>query len=77
MKFFDRIPLAPLLVFAVFLSIAPFPFQPQPHLLQKIIMLVNGTLSKPVDMFDLFWHSFGLILLALKLYRMRKIKHKR
>ena len=72
MKWLDNIPLAPILVFGIFLALAPF--YPQPHLLEKILMLLNGELSKSIDIFDLFWHSFGLVLIALKLVRMRQLK---
>ncbi|KPJ90847.1 MAG: RND transporter [Gammaproteobacteria bacterium SG8_11] len=72
MKLLDSIPLAPLVVFGIFLALAPF--YPQPHLLEKIQMLFNGELSKPVDIFDLFWHSVGLILIGLKLLRMQQLK---
>jgi hypothetical protein len=71
-NFIDKIPLLPLAIFAIFLSLAPF--TPQPHLLEKLIMLSGGKLTSPLDIFDLFWHSFGLILLVLKLMRMSKIK---
>jgi len=45
---------------------ALLPFKPEPHLLEKIVMLSQGNLSKPVDIFDLFWHSFPMILLVTK-----------
>ena len=32
------------------------PFKPMPHVLEKLIMLKNGTLTKPIDIFDLFYH---------------------
>ena len=73
MKWLDAIPLAPIVVFAVALALAPF--YPQPHLLQKIQMLFDGELSRPIDIFDLFWHSVGLLLVALKLIRMRSLKN--
>ena len=72
MKFLDSIPLPLILVFAIFLTLAPF--YPQPHLLEKIQMLFNGELSKPIDIFDLFWHSTGLVLVGLKLLRMQQLK---
>jgi hypothetical protein len=50
------------------------PFYPQPHLWQKLQMLINGELNKPIDVFDLFWHSVGLVILALKLVRIRQLK---
>jgi len=45
------------------------PFSPQPHLLEKLQMLFAGTLSKPIDIFDLFLHGTPLVLLAIKTVR--------
>jgi len=70
LKFIDRIPLLPLVVAAVFMSLAPF--TPEPHLLEKSRMLLHGELSKPIDIFDLFWHSFLIVLLAIRLLRYKK-----
>jgi hypothetical protein len=42
------------------------PIKPMPHVIEKILMLTNGTLSRPLDIFDLFYHLFPLMLLALK-----------
>lgn len=43
------------------------PFVPEPHLVEKIRMLAQGTLKKPIDIFDLFWHSWPFFALAYKL----------
>lgn len=69
-KYIDRIPLLPLTVAAIFMALAPF--SPEPHLLEKSRMLINGELSKPIDIFDLFWHSFLIVLLAIRLIRYKK-----
>lgn len=61
----DKIPLPLLAFLALFLTFAPF--VPEPHLWQKLKMLAAGTLTKPLDIFDLFWHSAPLVLLILKL----------
>jgi hypothetical protein len=45
------------------------PFSPEPHLVEKTRMLFEGTLSKPIDIFDLFLHSTPLFLLAAKLIK--------
>jgi hypothetical protein len=45
------------------------PFLPQPHIVEKIRMLMAGTLKRPVDIFDLFWHAWPFVLLAYKLAR--------
>jgi hypothetical protein len=42
------------------------PMKPMPHVVEKILMLTNGTLSKPIDIFDLLLHLFPLILKFIK-----------
>ena len=68
MKWLDKIPLAPLLVIALALGLAPF--QPEPHLWQKLKMLADGSLVKPIDIFDLAMHGLPALLLLMKLARM-------
>lgn len=67
MKWLDKIPFPTLIIIAVLLGLAPF--VPQPHLLEKLQMLFAGTLSKPIDIFDLFLHGTPLVLLAIKTVR--------
>jgi len=67
MRWLDRIPYSILLPLAVFLALAPF--APEPHLWQKLKMLADGTLVKPIDIFDLFLHGSPLVVLLLKLTR--------
>ncbi len=64
--FLNTIPTPMLLIIAVFLGLAPF--VPEPHLWQKLKMLFDLNLSKPIDIFDLFMHGTPLILLMLKLF---------
>ena len=68
MQWLDRIPLTALAVAALALGLAPF--TPEPHLWQKLKMLANGTLSRPIDIFDLIMHASLPLLLAIKLIRM-------
>ena len=63
----DKIPYSILIVIAVFMILAPF--KPMPHVLEKLIMLKNGTLTKPIDIFDLFFHLIPTLILLLKIYR--------
>ena len=63
----DKIPYSILIVIAVFMLLAPF--KPMSHVFKKFIMLKNGTLTKPIDIFDLFFHLFPTIILLLKIYR--------
>ena len=72
MKWLDHLPLMVLLPLAVFLALAPF--APEPHLWEKLKMLFAGTLSRPIDIFDLFLHGTPLLLLMLKLIRMVRQK---
>ena len=67
MAFVDKIPYMILIIIAVLMLLAPF--RPMPHVIEKLIMLKNGTLTKPVDIFDLFYHLLPTIILALKVYR--------
>lgn len=72
MKWIDKIPLLPLVFAGVFLLLAPF--VPEPHLFEKIKMLVAGELVKPLDILDLFWHGVPPILLTIRLYRQFVLK---
>lgn len=45
------------------------PFFPQPHIVEKIRMLIAGTLTRPIDIFDLAWHAWPFLLLAYKVIR--------
>ncbi len=73
MSFLDRIPLKSLLIGAIFLGLAPL--FPEPHLFQKIQMLFSGTLSKPLDIFDLVMHGALPALLIVKLLRMKAARN--
>jgi len=69
MQWLDRISLSLLLPVALLLALAPF--VPEPHLWEKLKMLFAGTLTRPIDIFDLFLHGAPLVLLVLKLLRLR------
>jgi len=63
----NKIPYSILIIIAAFMLLAPF--KPMPHVLEKLIMLKNGTLTKPIDIFDLFFHLIPTLILLLKVYR--------
>jgi len=67
LAFLDKIPYSILIIIAVFMLLAPF--RPMPHVIEKLIMLKNGTLAKPIDIFDLFYHLIPTMILLLKVYR--------
>ena len=70
MKWLDELSYPILIGIAVLMALLPF--QPEPHLLEKLKMLFNGTLSKPIDIFDLLWHLLPTMLLVIKFMRARK-----
>jgi len=64
-KLINSIPLPHFIVLSLFLGLAPF--FPEPHLAEKIRMLMSGELIKPLDMFDLLLHGTPWLLLLVKL----------
>ncbi len=67
MRWIDRIPMLWLVGIAVYLAGAPF--VPEPHLVEKWRMLTEGSLSRPIDIFDFFLHNAPMVVLAIRLWR--------
>lgn len=63
----DRFPLVWLVPLALWLAVAPV--LPEPHLVDKLRLLSQGALVRPLDIFDLLLHSVPLGLLAWRLWR--------
>ena len=72
LKWLDRFPLVWLTVLAVWMLIAPL--SPEPHVVEKIRLLGQGQLTRPLDIFDLLMHSTPLVLLLIRLVRLKR-KH--
>ena len=68
LKWIDKLPLAPLIGVAVLLAVLPL--HSTPHLFEKLSMLGQGVLVKPIDIFDLFMHGIPAALLIIRLFRM-------
>ncbi|MEZ5752343.1 MAG: RND transporter [Paracoccaceae bacterium] len=68
MQILDQIPLGILVLAALALGLAPF--TPEPHIVEKLRMLAEGTLRRPIDIFDLVLHATPIVLLIAKLVRM-------
>ncbi|WP_319547666.1 RND transporter [Desulfogranum marinum] len=68
-------PFPVLLLLCIMIGLAPF--SPEPHLVEKIRMLIQGTLKRPIDIFDLFFHSAPLVLLVVKTYSMIATKKRK
>ena len=67
LSWLDRFPWIWLLPLAAWMAIAPI--TPEPHLVEKLRLLVQGALVRPLDIFDLAMHATPLLLVALKLWR--------
>lgn len=65
MQWLDAVPLHIAIMMALTLGLAPF--VPEPHIVEKLRMLFEGSLHKPVDIFDLLMHGTPWVLLILKL----------
>ena len=63
----DKIPYTVIIPLAVWMLLAPF--RPMPHALEKLNMLLNGSLNRPIDIFDLFFHLVPTLILLLKVFR--------
>ena len=49
------------------LTLGLAPFVPEPHIWEKLKMLATGSLTRPIDIFDLLLHAVPFVLLALRL----------
>ena len=67
MNWLDKIPYALLVILCLTVGLAPF--TPMPHLAEKLIMLASGRLVRPLDVFDLLFHAWPIVLLFLKIAR--------
>ena len=66
----DQIPFSIAILAALTLGLAPF--TPEPHIVEKLRMMFQGALVRPVDWFDLALHAAPFVLLALKLIRLAR-----
>ena len=64
-RFFRKIPWVFLVPIAILFALTPF--RPEPHLLEKLRLLSNGQLIRPIDIFDLLMHGTPLLLVLGKL----------
>lgn len=68
-RFLEKIPWMALLPAAILFGLAPF--RPAPHLVDKLRMLGNGLLTRPLDVFDLCLHGAPLLIVVAKLLLVR------
>jgi hypothetical protein len=67
MAFLDQIDWTLILLACATLGLAPF--VPEPHIWEKLKMLVAGELVKPIDIFDFLMHGAPFLLLIAKILR--------
>ncbi len=51
----------------VCLTLGLAPFWPEPHIWEKLKMLFDGTLTRPIDIFDFFFHGIAWLFLFAKI----------
>ena len=66
MTWLDSVPWAIAVLLCLTIGLAPFT---PPHLVEKLQMLAEGRLVRPIDWFDLLLHAAPWALLALKGFR--------
>ncbi len=66
MSWLDQIPWVVVLLLCLTLGLAPFA---PPHLWEKLQMLFEGRLVRPIDWFDMLFHAAPWVLLVLKIVR--------
>lgn len=64
MRLIRELPFSILIVATVLMLGAPF--VPEPHLVEKARMAMHGTLTRPLDLFDVVWHLLPAALLVWK-----------
>ena len=60
-----KIPFPMIVLISLTLGLAPF--YPEPHIWEKLKMLASGTLSRPIDIFDLLMHATPWVIMLLKI----------
>jgi len=70
MSLIDHVSFRTLLIVALVLGLTPY--VPVPHVIEKLRMLSQGTLTRPIDIADLIMHGTPWLLLAWKVARTSK-----
>lgn len=66
-RFIDKLPTFPTILVGTWMALAPF--TPEPHLLQKFLMAINGLAFSMMDVFDVFMHVGFAIIGGTKAWR--------
>jgi len=65
-NYISQLPWIVVIILCLTLGLAPY--SPQPHLIEKLVLLTDGQLSTPVDIFDFLMHLSPFVLLILKIF---------
>jgi len=68
-QFLNKLPWGIIIILCMTLGLAPY--KPN-HIVEKVTMLMQGKLVRPIDWFDLLLHGTPWVLLILKLVFGRK-----
>jgi len=68
-QFLNKLPWGIIIILCMTLGLAPYK---PPHIVEKVTMLMQGKLVRPIDWFDLLLHGTPWVLLILKLVFGRK-----
>lgn len=68
MAVFDRIPWW--MIAALCLTLGLAPFFPEPHIWEKLKMLLTGQLVRPIDIFDFAYHGLPWMVGIAKFVRL-------
>lgn len=71
-KILDNLPTGPVLFLGTVFALMPV--LPEPHLWEKMMMLVNGVTLLAIDWFDICVHGGAALLVVAKLVRMQQVK---
>ncbi|MBT4762039.1 MAG: RND transporter [Bdellovibrionaceae bacterium] len=63
MEFIKNLEWFHVIILCATLGLAPFT---PPHIYEKLVMLFNGKLVKPIDIFDFIMHAVPWIILIIK-----------
>ena len=70
-QFLNKLPWGIIIILCMTLGLAPYK---PPHIVEKVTMLMQGKLVRPIDWFDLVLHGMPWVLLILKLVFGRRLE---
>lgn len=72
-RILDSLPPGPIMIFGGLYFFMPI--IPEPHLVQKFLMIKNGIPLAPIDIFDIIVHTLGGVMAVLMFRRQRQLQN--